>query len=152
MKRRYKIKILLSLIISFSLINTSYAADDLGRLFTTQGERNKLERIRHAKPKPEEIKVVEAEIEEIIEPVETEKEIIIRDAIILKGLVHRSDGKNAAWINDSNTFEGNLESQYIQIKTEEIESDQVQLTMPDNKTKIKIKVGDYYDPQSKDDN
>ena len=127
------------------------SADGLGRLFTSPTERTALNKIRNAKPKPEKIQVVE--VETIVEPiVEEEEEIILRDAIVLKGIVYRSDGKNAAWINDSNTYEGDLESLYIQIKTEEIESDQVQLTMPDNETKVKIKVGDYYDPQKKDDN
>jgi len=129
------------------------SADDLGRLFTSSTEREALNKIRNAKPKPVEVEVVE--VETIVEPIieeEVEEEIIIRDAIVLKGLVHRSDGKNAAWINDSNTYEGDLESLYIKIKPEEIESDQVQLTMPDNETKVKIKVGDYYDPQNKDDN
>jgi len=126
-------------------------ADGLGRLFTSSSERMALNKVRNAKPKPEKVEV--AEVETIIEPVLVEEEeIIIRDAIVLKGIVHRSDGKNAAWINDSNTYEGDLESLYIQIKTEEIESDQVQLTMPDNETKVKIKVGEYYDPQSEDDN
>ena len=140
------------MLITMSLFMTQFvSADSLGRLYTSTTERMALDRVRNEKPKPEKFEVVD--IENIIEPlVEEEEEIIIRDAIVLKGIVHRSDGKNAAWINDSNTYEGDLESLYIQIKTEEIESDQVQLTMPDNKTKIKIKVGDYYDPQSKDDN
>ncbi len=141
------------MLITMSLFMTQFvSADSLGRLYTSTTERMALDRVRNEKPKPEKFEVVD--IENIIEPLaeEEEEEIIIRDAIVLKGIVHRSDGKNAAWINDSNTYEGDLESLYIQIKTEEIESDQVQLTMPDNKTKIKIKVGDYYDPQSKDDN
>ncbi|GJM05592.1 MAG: hypothetical protein DHS20C09_15880 [marine bacterium B5-7] len=137
------------IIISHIMIQTVYA-DELGRLFTSATERMALNKIRNEKPKPETVVVEVVEVENIIEPVE--EKVVIRDAIVLKGLVHRSDGKNAAWINDSNTYEGDLESLYIQIKTEEIESDQVQLTMPDNETKVKIKVGDYYDPQKKDDN
>lgn len=137
------------IIISHIMTQTVYA-DELGRLFTSTTERMALNKIRNEKPKPETVVVEVVEVENIIEPVE--EKVVIRDAIVLKGLVHRSDGKNAAWINDSNTYEGDLESLYIQIKTEEIESDQVQLTMPDNETKVKIKVGDYYDPQKKDDN
>ena len=134
-------------------ITPSVYADELGRLFTSSNERMALNKVRNRIPKPEKVEVVE--VETIIEPIieeKVEEEIIIHDAIVLKGIVHRSDGKNAAWINDSNTYEGDLESLYIQIKTEEIESDQVQVTMPDNETKIKIKVGDYYDPQNEDDN
>lgn len=125
-------------------------ADELGRLFTSATERMALNKIRNEEPKSENVVVEAMEVENIIEPIE--EELVVQDAIVLKGLVHRSDGKNAAWINDSNTYEGSLESLNIQIKTEEIEPEQVQLTMPDNETKIKIKVGDYYDPQNKDDN
>ncbi len=148
MKLFISFKLFMLIIISF-LMTHSASADGLGRLFTSPTERMALNKARNAKPKTEKVEIVE--VETIIEPI-VEEEIIIRDAIVLKGIVHRSDGKNAAWINDSNTYEGDLESLYIQIKTEEIESDQVQLTMPDNETKIKIKVGDYYDPQKKDDN
>lgn len=141
---------IISIFIATGIIFTPAYADSLGRLFTSPVERKQLDKIRLAKEKPKKVDVVQ--VEEFITPIEIEEEIVIRDAIRLKGIVHRSDGKNVAWINDSNTYEGDLESLYIQIKTEEIEPDQVQLTMPYNKTKVKIKVGDYYDPQNKDDN
>tara|TARA_R110000782_G_scaffold166718_9_gene258641 strand:- start:149 stop:598 length:450 start_codon:yes stop_codon:yes gene_type:complete len=137
------------IIMSYFMTQIVYA-DELGRLFTSATERMALNKIRNEEPKSENVVVEAMEVENIIEPIE--EELVVQDAIVLKGLVHRSDGKNAAWINDSNTYEGSLESLNIQIKTEEIEPEQVQLTMPDNETKIKIKVGDYYDPQNKDDN
>ncbi len=124
-------------------------ADELGRLFTTQSERAKLEKIRYAKPKPEVVE--EIEIEEIIEPI-VEEEKVVRDVITVRGLVHRSDGKNTAWINSSNTYEGDLESQYIEVSSEQISTEDVTIVMPDNETKIKIKVGDSFDPESQDEN
>ncbi|MCG8379862.1 MAG: hypothetical protein MI865_10375, partial [Proteobacteria bacterium] len=108
-------------------------ADELGRLFTTQSERAKLEKIRYAKPKPEVVE--EIEIEEIIEPV-VEEEKVVRDVITVRGLVHRSDGNNTAWINSSNTYEGDLESQYIEVSNEQISTEDVTIVMPDNETKI----------------
>lgn len=136
------------LIICLAVIQPVYA-DNLGRLFTTPGERSKLEKIKHEKAKPEKIDV--AKIDEIMEePVKEEKEVVVHDAIILKGIVYRGDGKNSAWFNDSNTFEGDLESQDLQVDNNEITQDQVQITMPDQTTKIKLKVGDYYDPQKKE--
>lgn len=71
----------------------------------------------------------------------------MRDAITLKGLVHRSDGKNTAWINDSNTFEGDLESQYIQVPDNKIKPDQVTIIMPDDSTNIELKVGEAFTPE-----
>ena len=143
MKVYYPGKALLLLICS-SLLITQVYADHLGRLYTTQDERKQLDKIRNAKPKPEKVKLVE--IEEIIEPVVVEKELIVRDVITLKGIVHRSDGKNTAWINDSNTFEGNLESQYIQVPDNKIKSNQATIIMPDDSTKIDLKVGEVFIP------
>ncbi|MCZ6803746.1 MAG: hypothetical protein O7D86_07415 [Proteobacteria bacterium] len=137
-------KILLTIIsFIFIFINPIYA-DSLGRLYTSADERIKLEQIRHAKPKPEKIEVVK--VEEIIEPVMEEKEIVIRDAITLKGIVHRKNGKSVAWINDSNTFEGDLESQFIQVPGSKINSDQVTIIMPDDSTSVELKVGQSFEP------
>ena len=145
MKLLFWYNILFFIISSLIVINPA-SAEGLGRLFTTPVERRKLDKIRIAKPKPKKVEVV---VEEIIEPVVAEeKEVIIRDAITLHGVVHRSDGKNTAWVNDSNTFEGDLESQYIEIPNETIMSDNVTVVMPDNSTNVKIKVGDSYLPEN----
>ena len=144
MKVYYPGKIILLLICS-SLLITQVYADQLGRLYTSPDDRRQLDKIRHAKPKPEKVELVE--IEEIIEPIIVEKELIVRDAITLKGIVHRSDGKNTAWINDSNTFEGNLESQFIQVPDNKIKSNQATIIMPDDSTKIDLKVGEAFSPE-----
>lgn len=133
---------LLLIISGLILINPVYA-DNLGRIFTSADERKALEKIRHTKQK--EIEVVE--VEKIIESVVVEKEIIIRDAIILKGLVHRSDGKNTAWINDSNTFEGDLELQFIQVPDNKIKPDQVTVIMLDDSTNAQLRVGEVFIPE-----
>jgi hypothetical protein len=129
-------------------VTQSVNADSLGRLFTTPGERIALEKARHAKPKPEKPKVELVEIEEFVEAEIEIEDTNIGHAITLRGIVQRSDGKNSAWLNESNTFEGDLESQYIKVDNNEITEDHVEITMPDNKTKIKLKVGDNYDPQN----
>jgi hypothetical protein len=125
------------------MANSVYA-DSLGRIFTTADERQVLEKIRQTKEEPTKVETVK--IEEFLEP-EVEKEIIIRDAITLKGLVHRSDGKNTAWVNDSNTFEGDLESQFIQVPDNEIKSDQVTIIMSDNSTHLELRVGEVFNPE-----
>jgi hypothetical protein len=144
MKISFRYKLLL-LVCGLSAINSVYA-DNLGRLYTSADEREELEKIRYTREKPKKIETV-VEIEEFVAPLEAEKEIVIRDAITLKGLVHRSDGKSAAWINDSNTFEGDLESQFIQVPDNKIKSDQVTIIMPDDSTNVVLKVGEAFMPE-----
>jgi hypothetical protein len=128
------------------LNSVSVAADELGRLFTTPSERRMLEELRLAKPEEPvmEPEIVEIQIEEIIEP--EEEPPLLTDTVSVKGMVYRENGKNTAWINDSNTFEGDLESQYIKVKPEEISKESVQIIMPDNTTRIELKVGQSYEP------
>ena len=143
MKSHYQYKILSLIIFSLVLVKPGYA-DNLGRLFTSPAERIKLDKIRNAKPKPKKVEVVE--IKDIIEPVKEEKKIVVRDAITLKGIVHRSDGKNTAWVNDTNTFEGDLESQFIRVPNSKISHDQATIIMPDDSTNVELKVGEVFVP------
>jgi hypothetical protein len=136
--------LILLMVINFILINSVYA-DNLGRIFTSAVERAKLEKIRYTKPKLNKVDVVEVEVS--IEPLIVEKETIIRDSITLKGLVHRSGGKSTAWINESNSYEGDLESQFIQVPGSKIQPDQVTIIMPDDSTNVELKVGEAFTPE-----
>ncbi len=131
-------------ICSYIFIQPVYA-DNLGRLFTSAEERLKLEKIRLIKKEPK--KVVIEEVKNVEEPELIKKETVIRDSITLRGLVHRSDGKNTAWVNDSNTFEGDLDSQFIQVPDNKIKSDQVTIIMPDDSTKVELRVGEAFTPE-----
>lgn len=135
-------KYIFILFFSFNF-NITYA-DSLGRIFTSAEERQKLERTRIEKVEP--TKVAE-EITIFEEPTEYEKEIINRNEITLKGIVHRTGGKSTAWINNSNTFEGDLESQYIRVPDNKIKSDKVTVIMPDDSTKVDLKVGEAFTPE-----
>lgn len=128
---------------SVVLINSVYA-DNLGRIFTSPDDRNELEKIRHTKPKVKKTEVVK--VEENIDSLVVEKELVVRDAITLKGLVHRSDGKSTAWINDSNTFEGDLESQFIQVPDNKIKKNKVTIVLPDDSTHVELRVGEAFIP------
>ncbi len=124
------------------------AADQLGRLFTSSQDRARLNLIREEEIVVEEETEQPIEVEEFLEPEIEEQEEVVKDTITIKGLVQRSDGKNSAWINDSNTFEGDLETLYIDVKQEAINNDKVKVTMPDNATEIDLKVGQGYDPNN----
>ena len=146
MKLNKKHQICALLLVGFGFIKPVYA-DNLGRLFTTPAERIALEKVRNAKPKLEKRPLVDMiDVNDMVEPETAKKEPVLVNAITVKGIVQRSDGKNSAWLNDSNTYEGDLESQYLNINNNEISEDHVQITMPDQKTKIKLKVGDNYNP------
>ncbi len=133
---------------SVLLVSEMAYADNLGRLFTDQAQRQQLDKLRLQKNVVK--KVEEAVTIDIPdEPVVEEKEVIqLEGALRLRGLVYRSDGKNTAWINDSNSFEGDLESQYIGVSDNTISQDDVEIVMPDQQTRIKLKVGDAYVPES----
>ena len=119
------------------------AEDQFGRLFTTPGQRTRLEELRKIEPEQrvkidEEVLLVEEEVEET--------EDLPVDAITVRGLVYRSDGKSTAWINNSNTFEGGLSSQYVEIG--KIESNTVEIKIPTADTEVKLNVGQTFDPVS----
>ncbi len=123
-------------------------ADPVGRLFTTPKERRMLEQARHAEPEKEEVavEVVPDVLEEFIEEVEVVEERPVIEGITVKGLVYRKNGKNTAWVNNSNTYEGDLASQHITVDPDKIDEDRVEVTIPEYTRKIELKVGQTYDP------
>ena len=71
---------------------------------------------------------------------------ITLDTITVKGLVYRKNGKNTAWVNDSNSYEGGRASQTINVKEENIYRDRVVVELPDYKANIILKVGQTFYP------
>src|SRR3972149_6840164 len=121
----------------------TFAADDLGRLFTTPQQRQTLEKLRSQKP-VEEIKIPAFTFAEPV--VEEQKPVI--GGITVNGLVYRKSGKSTAWINSANTYEGNFGNQYIQIDAQNIKPEDVEILIPINETKVKLKTGQTYDPET----
>ena len=132
------------LIVAIALIFSvnNIFAEELGRLFTTPKERSILEKLRHQQPV--EIRIPEIAIEQKPDVDETKPVI---GGITVNGLVYRSDGKNTAWINNNNTFEGDLGNQYIQIDAKNIDPDKVIIEIPLNNSRVKLKTGETYDPE-----
>jgi hypothetical protein len=135
-------KLLIAVIISLCWTGVTTAEDTFGRLFFSPDQRSTLEELRHAKP-------VVVEIPEIIfsEPVIEEKKPDIGN-IEINGLVYRKNGKSTAWINKTNSYEGNLANEYIQIDAENIKPEDVEIVMPVNDSKINLRAGDSYNPES----
>lgn len=122
---------------------SAISSDQFGRLFTTRAQRTHMEELRKAAP---ELKVeIEEQYIDIDEDIEVVEEAPV-NALTVRGLVYRSDGKSTAWINDSNTFEGNVSSQYISVG--DIEPDKVQIKVPSANTIVNLNVGQTFDPVS----
>ena len=130
------------LVFCIPAFTSSYADDDLGRLFTTPEQRQTLEKLRHQKPV---VEIKEPEIMHAEPEVEEEKPVI--GGITVNGLVYRENGNSTAWINNQNTFEGNLGNQYIQIDARNIKPEDVEIVIPLNEARIKLKTGETYDPE-----
>lgn len=120
----------------------SLFADELGRLFTTVDERAMLDNLR--KDKPVEIKIIDISIEDTQSVEEQTAEI--GGGITVNGFVYRKGGKSTAWINQGNTYQGDLGSQYFHVDADDIDSENVQVELPASVTKITLKAGQTYDP------
>ena len=123
---------------------TAWAAEPLGRLFTSPQQRKQLDDLRAAIPQGEEITVPQFLSAETGESGEAEP--APGSGITVKGLVKREAGQGMAWINDSNTFEGDLASQYLKIESKDIQSGGVRISVPDQDEAINVKVGETYNP------
>ncbi len=136
------------LILSFALSGIPYtqaASDDFGRLFTTPEERRKLQTLRNAKPQVKVEVVPEVFIDDIDENVgEIEQPDI--EGITLNGLVYRKGGKSTVWLNGTNSYEGNLASEYFRINAGDINSEKVSVTVPEADLEFDLKVGQTYEP------
>ena len=135
------------LILSFALSGTTYAqaaSDDFGRLFTTPEERRKLEILRNAKSQAVVEEVPEVFIEETVGAIE-QPDI---EGITLNGIVYRKGGKSTVWLNGTNSYEGNLASEYFRINEGDIDSEKVSVTVPEVDLEFDLKVGQTYEPNN----
>ena len=116
------------------------AADDLGRLFTSQEQRRQLDAYRDGRagtpatetaPRP-------------ARPAPAVKQAPIAAPIYLQGVVYRADGHNTAWINgNSHAFGG--PNAHPAIKQGRIGPDSITLTPPGGAAII-LKVGERLGP------
>ncbi len=121
-------------------IGNLFAADNIGRLFTSPDERRALDQLRY-----------HSKIDLTLSLPDTdaglsEDDTFQPEGIRLNGLVYRKNGKSTAWINDSNTFEGNLATDYLEVRPYDIKPNSVRIKLHDNPNPIRIKTGQTYDP------
>ena len=128
-------------IISLLVSPASEAVDKFGRFFTSPAQRQLLDELR--KVEPEQRIQVEEEVL-LVEESDEPEEVVEVDTLTVRGLVYRGKGKSTAWINESNTFEGGLSSQYINVG--DIESNKVEIKIPSAEKEVKLNVGESFDP------
>ena len=123
-----------------ALPGVAVAGDDFGRLFTTAAERAQLDAARMAVP---------ADALPAVAVVPQNTQSAEPDAALtVRGLVKRGPGRSTAWVNDSNTYEGDLDSPYRTVDKSGIAADQVTVKLPDGQSSVKMKVGQTFDPAS----
>ncbi len=121
-----------------------YAAEPIGRLFTTPNERNNLEYLRKTK------KNIPAKPEQ---PVEQENimprpTLVLPDAINLQGYVKRNDGKEGTvWVNDKALQEGTGNKEVSVGKLPE-DSNRIPVRITGNGRYVGLKAGQVYDPST----
>jgi len=123
---------------------TGHADDKFGRFFTTPAEREYLDQLRNSKEQQPELELPQEEVARERKPVERAVPV---NRIVLKGLVYRKDGKSTAWVNDSNSYEGNMGSQYTNV--DRIRPDRVTIDVTGSGSEIKLRVGQSYLPATK---
>jgi len=119
------------------------AETGFGRFYTTPAQRSHLDELRARQPQGE--IVVDITEEELPETEQEENDAALVDSITVDGIVYRSDGKNTAWVNRSNTLEGSITTQYTRVREQDVTGNKVQITLPDEKNRIRLKVGQQYD-------
>ena len=116
-------------------------AESFGRLFTSPAQRERLDAMRRTGPEIT-VEISDAELELS----NTVQEQAPLNAITLKGVVYRGGGASTAWVNDSNTYEGNIAAQDIQVPETRIGKDHVEMSISGNQSVIRLRVGESYDP------
>lgn len=140
--------IILFILFSTWCSNAVLADVVFGRLYTSPKQREQLDEARKKMIQGEAI--IDVPVADIETTRSDTDEPVISQSISLNGIVYRTDGKNTAWINENSTNEGNLETQFTKVKERDVRSTDVQITLPDNQTRIDLKVGQHYDINTKE--
>ena len=122
---------------------SAWAAESIGRLFTSPAERSDLDYLRQTK-KNLPVKA-ESPIQESM--VETAP-IMLPDAINLQGYVKRNDGKKGTvWVNNK-ALQENTGNHDVQVGKLPSDGNRVPIRLPANGRSLTLKAGQVYDPEN----
>lgn len=127
----------------FGAAPAAHAGENFGRFFTSPQQRQNLDELRNRQPEELIVEIAEDDFEEEAEP----EEQLPVDVVRFRGLVHRQNGKSTAWLNEGNTYEGDIGSQYIDV--DGISPKGVRLGISGDDMKVELKAGQAYEPAKK---
>lgn len=131
--------VLLNLIL-FSQI--TFAAEPIGRLFTSPTERSNLNYLRQTKKL-----IVPAKLEEPVETLEAAP-IALPVTVNLQGYVKRNDGKDGTvWVNNQSLQE-NSSNKDVAVGSLSGQSNRVPIKLSGNGKHLNLKAGQEYDPET----
>jgi hypothetical protein len=131
--------VLLNLIL-FSQI--TFAAEPIGRLFTSPTERSNLNYLRQTKKL-----IVPAKLEEPVETLEVAP-IALPVTVNLQGYVKRNDGKDGTvWVNNQ-ALQENSSNKDVAVGSLSGQSNRVPIKLSGNGKHLNLKAGQEYDPET----
>jgi hypothetical protein len=131
------------LIIQFIFTGAAYAAEPLGRLFSTPEERSSLDFLRESK------KNQPMESETVVEQNVIERRpLALPDVINMQGYVKRNDGKDSTvWINGE-AIQENTGNKDVRVGKLPANSNHIPIRIPANGQQLSLKAGQIYEPES----
>ena len=143
MKVTMRSTLLIALTLSIAMGAVSPAtAESLGRLFTTPAERAQLQRLRTAPPVVVKPAPPPASAAELPSP---PPEV---PPVTVNGVVIRSRGEGAAWVNGKNTYDGDLSADHVTVNTQGLHSTRVTIETPSHLPDVALKPGQTYHPET----
>lgn len=122
---------------------SAFAAESIGRLFTSPVERSNLNHLRQTKKSL----IAPIAINAPINAAEAEP-IDLPDAVNLQGYVKRNDGKQGTvWVNDQ-ALQENSRNQDVAVGSLRENSNRVPLKLSGNGKQLNLKAGQVYDPET----
>ena len=120
-----------------------FAAQPIGRLFTTPTERSNLEYLRQTK-KNLPTKIDAPTQETYVEPTP----VVLPDAINMQGYVKRNDGKKGTvWVNNK-ALQENTGNHDVLVGKLPTDGNRVPIKLPANGKTLTLKAGQVYDPEN----
>ena len=122
---------------------TAWAAESIGRLFTSPAERSNLDYLRQTKKNLP----IKTEMQTETPMAEAEP-IVLPDAINMQGYVKRNDGKKGTvWVNNK-ALQENTGNHDVLVGKLPTDGNRVPIKLPANGKTLTLKAGQVYDPEN----
>ena len=132
-KTAYSIMALFVCSMIVAWVNMAHA-DSFGRLFTTPEQRAVLDKMRRHPYDMRAGKKLD------------ENAAVVKKGLVINGVVVRGDGKNTVWVNGKNNFKTNKPEVGVEVRSQNIKSDSVTITLFNLNKRVTLKPGQIVDP------